>query len=382
MIVFKTFLKVLNKCKMTIIIYTVMLIVFGALNMQTSDNSTSFVASKPDVLIINNDVDEGITKDLIKYITDNSNIVQISDNDEAREDALFYRDVNYIIYIPENFRDDFLNGKNPEIEVKSTGDYQSAFAQMLLERYVKIAKVYVQNIDNEDELIAKVNETISQKAEVEMTSKLDTNSLTKASFYYNFASYSLLAGCVYVICLILSSFRDEKIRKRTVISSMNYKTHNRQLLLSNMLFAVVLWALYVVVSFVMVGDLMFTAHGVVYMVNSLVFMMCALSIAFLIGNLITNKEAINGIVNVVALGSSFLCGAFVPAEWLPDAVLKIAHVLPTYYYINSNDRLKMLEVVNFESLRPIIVNMGVIVCFTALFVVLSNFVARKKRKLG
>lgn len=382
MIVFKTFLKVLNKCKMTIIIYTVMLIVFGALNMQTSDNSTSFVASKPDVLIINNDVDEGITKDLIKYITDNSNIVQISDNDEAREDALFYRDVNYIIYIPENFRDDFLNGKNPEIEVKSTGDYQAAFAQMLLERYVKIAKVYVQNIDNEDELIAKVNKTISQKVEVEMTSKLDTNSLTKASFYYNFASYSLLAGCVYVICLILSSFREEKIRKRTVISSMNYKTHNRRLLLSNMLFAIVLWAFYVIVSFVMVGDLMFTAHGAWYMINSLVFTICALSIAFLIGNLITNKEAINGIVNVVALGSSFLCGAFVPAEWLPDAVLKIAHVLPTYYYINSNDRLKALEVVNFESLRPIIVNMGAIVGFTVLFVVLSNFVARKKRKLG
>lgn len=382
MIVFKTFLKVLNKCKMTIILYTVMLIVFGALNMQTSDNSTSFVASKPDVLIINNDVDEGITKDLIKYITDNSNIVQISDNDEAREDALFYRDVNYIIYIPENFRDDFLNGKNPEIEVKSTGDYQAAFAQMLLERYVKIAKVYVQNIDNEDELIAKVNKTISQKVEVEMTSKLDTNSLTKASFYYNFASYSLLAGCVYVICLILSSFREEKIRKRTVISSMNYKTHNRRLLLSNMLFAIVLWAFYVIVSFVMVGDLMFTAHGAWYMINSLVFTICALSIAFLIGNLITNKEAINGIVNVVALGSSFLCGAFVPAEWLPDAVLKIAHVLPTYYYINSNDRLKALEVVNFESLRPIIVNMGAIVGFTVLFVVLSNFVARKKRKLG
>lgn len=382
MIVFKTFLKVLNKCKMTIILYTVMLIVFGVLNMQTSDSSTNFVASKPDVLIINNDKDEGITKDLIKYITDNSNIIELDDSDEAREDALFYRDVNYIIYIPKDFRDDFLRGKNPEIEVKSTGDYQSAFAQMLLERYIKIAKVYVQSIDDEDELIAKINETISKETEVEMTSKLDTNSLTKASFYYNFASYSLLAGCVYVICLILSSFRDEKIRKRTVISSMNYKTHNRQLLLSNMLFAIVLWVFYVLVSFVLVGDLMFTAHGVVYMVNALVFTICALSIAFLIGNLITNKEAINGIVNVVALGSSFLCGAFVPAEWLPDAVLKTAHVLPTYYYINSNDRLKMLEVVSFESLKPIILNMGIIVIFILGFVALSNIVARKKRKLG
>jgi len=275
MIVFKTFLKVLNKCKMTIILYTVMLIVFGVLNMQTSDSSTNFVASKPDVLIINNDKDEGITKDLIKYITDNSNIIELDDSDEAREDALFYRDVNYIIYIPKDFRDDFLRGKNPEIEVKSTGDYQSAFAQMLLERYIKIAKVYVQSIDDEDELIAKINETISKETEVEMTSKLDTNSLTKASVYYNFASYSLLAGCVYVICLILSSFRDEKIRKRTVISSMNYKTHNRQLLLSNMLFAIVLLVFYVLVSFVLVGDLMLTAHGVVYMVNALVFTICA-----------------------------------------------------------------------------------------------------------
>ena len=68
MTVFKTFLKVLNKCKVPIIMYTVILIAFGGFNMQTSENSTNFVASEPDVLIINQDKEEGVTKNLIEYI--------------------------------------------------------------------------------------------------------------------------------------------------------------------------------------------------------------------------------------------------------------------------------------------------------------------------
>lgn len=42
----------------------------------------NFIATKPDVLIVNYDKDEGITKDFIKYITDNSNIVDIKTDEE------------------------------------------------------------------------------------------------------------------------------------------------------------------------------------------------------------------------------------------------------------------------------------------------------------
>lgn len=80
MIVFKTFLKVLNKCKGPVIMFTVILICFAGFNMKTSDNSTSFVASKPDVLIVSKDEKIGITKNLIEYIESNSNIVDIKDD--------------------------------------------------------------------------------------------------------------------------------------------------------------------------------------------------------------------------------------------------------------------------------------------------------------
>lgn len=382
MTVFKTFWKILNKNKATVIIYTVILLIFGISNMQTSEKSMNFVASKPDVLIINNDEEKGITKDLIKYITDNSNIVDIDNTQEKINDALFYRDVNYVIYIPENYNKDFIEGKNPELEIKSTGDYQASLEEMFISRYINVASMYQKSITNEDELIKKINETLSKQAETEITSKLDTNTISRATFYYNFASYSILACLLLIISLILSSFNEEKIRKRIIVSNTNYKKHNRILLLSNCCYSLILWLLYVIISFVILGDIMTTNTGIIYIINSLALTICATTLSFLIGNLVSNKGAINGIVNVIALGSSFLCGAFVPMEWLPDSVLKIAHILPTYYYISTNEALKTLEELNFETLKPLMTNIVIILGFAAIFIILANIVSKRKRKIG
>lgn len=382
MTVFKTFLKILNKNKFIIILYTMFLIFFGGFNMQTSEHNTNFVASKPDIMIVNYDEEKGITKDLIKYIEENSNVVDLKNNEDAINDALFYRDVNYVIYIPKNYNKDFMDGKNPEIEIKSTGDYQSSFAEMLLSRYIKVANIYQKSINSEEELISKINETLSKKSEVEITSKLDTNILSKATFYYNFANYSIMACLIYVICLILASFKDIKIQKRTIISSTNYKTLNRQLLLSNSLFSIILWMIYVVLSFILVGDIMFSIHGIFYLINSFVFTICATTIALFIGNIVSNKNAISGIVNVIALGSSFLCGAFVPMEWLPEGVIKIAHILPSYYYISNNEILKTLEIINFNTIKPILLNIIIILSFSIIFIILTNIVSKRKQKIG
>ena len=114
-------------------------------------------------------------------------------------------------------------------------------------------------------------------------------------------------------------------------------------------------------------------------INLMIFRDFQKLIAFLIATLVNNKNAINGIVNVVALGTSFLCGAFVPMEWLPSSVINIAHVLPSYWYIKTNELLKTIEVFNFETLKPIFINMIVILLFTILFIVITNIVSKKKR---
>lgn len=382
MTVFKTFFKILRKNLPIVLTYTIILLVFGIFNMSTSEKNINFVASKPDVYIVNNDKNGVITKNLIDYLSLNSNVVDAPISEEKVNDALFYRDANYVIYIPENYSSAFLEGKNPEIRVKGSGDYGATLAEMILTRYIKVANIYQKNITNENELISKINDTLENDVKVNITSKLDTNSLEKASYYYSFASYSILACLLLVISMILSSFNEEKIRKRIIISSTNYKKHNRVLLIANFCYSFVLWLLYVLLSFIIIGKAMFSPYGLLYMLNSFVFTICATTIALLIGNLVTSKGAINGIVNVIALGSSFLCGAFVPMEMLPESILKIAHVLPTYYFIKTNDLLKTLETINYETLNPIIINMLIIVCFSGVFIILSNIVSKKKRKIA
>ncbi len=382
MTVFKTFWKVVKKYKGTVILYTVMLIVFGALNMTTGDNQTNFVDSKPDILIINNDEEIGITKNLIDYIKANSKIKDIKNDEEAINDALFYRDVNYIIYIPQNYRQDVLNGKNPEINIKSTGDYQASLAEMTLKRYIKIQNTYGSKIQDEAELIKSINNNLSKKSEIQITSKLDAKKLQSQAQYFNFATYSIMAIVIFVVSIVLASFHEKTINKRTIISSMNYKKHNKMLLLSSFIYSSAVWIFFSIMGIVLLGETMLTSRGLIYMLNSFVFTFCSLTIALLISTLINNKEAISGIINVIALGSSFLCGAFVPAEWLPDTVLKVAHILPAYWYINSNDLLKTMEIINIENLKPVFINMIVVIGFSIAFIIINNLVSKRKQKVG
>lgn len=380
MTVFKTFFRIVNKLKPTIILYTALLIIFGAVNMKTSDNNINFVNSKPDILIINQDVNKGLTKNLIDYMKKNSNIVKVENNEEKINDSLFYREVSYVIYIPKDYRKNVLLGKNPKLDIKKTDEYDAHLSEMMLKRYIKLQNIYNKEAGSEDELITLINDNINDDVNVKITSKVDTSKTYNIAYYFNFASYSILAIIIYIICLVLCSFKEESISKRINISSINYKSHNNKILLASIVFSSIVWLLFVIIGVIVVGDIMFSIRGLISIINSFIFTFCALTLSILISSITNNKNAISGIVNVIALGSAFLCGAFVPAEYLPSSVLNFAHILPAYYYINSNDLLKNIDVINISSMHPIIINMIIIIMFSILFIILNNIVTRKKRK--
>ena len=380
MTVFKKFFRIVNKLKHTIILYTALLIIFGAVNMKTSDNNINFVNSKPDILIINQDVNKGLTKNLIDYMKKNSNIVKVENNEEKINDALFYREVSYVIYIQKDYRKNVLLGKNPKLDIKKTDEYDAHLSEMMLKRYIKLQNIYNKEAGSEDELITLINDNINDDVNIKITSKVDTSKTYNIAYYFNFASYSILAIIIYIVCLVLCSFKEESISKRINISSINYKSHNNKILLASIVFSSIVWLLFVIIGVTIVGDIMFSIRGLISIINSFIFTFCALTLSILISSITNNKNAISGIVNVIALGSAFLCGAFVPAEYLPSSVLNFAHILPAYYYINSNDLLKNIDVINISSMHPIIINMVIIIIFSILFIILNNIVTRKKRK--
>ena len=380
MTVFKTFWKIVNKYKGTIILYTVMLISFGGINLASNDTTTTFTSTLPNIAIVNNDQNSVLTNNLISYLSENSKVVDIENDEEKINDALFYRDVSYVVYIPKNYTNDVLKGMNPTINIKSTNDYTSSLEEMMLTDYLNLQNTYLKLTTDQAKLTNYINDTLKDKSEVVLTSKVDTKSLSKVSRYFNFASYSILAVVIFIITLVLTSFKEKTVNKRIVVSSMNYKKHSGLILKSSLLYALIVWVLFSLLAIILLGKSLLNIRGLLLSLNTLVFTLQALTFALLISSLVNNKDAIGGIVNVVALGSAFLCGAFIPSMYLPEKVVSISHIFPAYYYNNSNDLVTSLEVINLTTLKPFITNIVMMLVFMLVFIVLNNLVIKNKRK--
>ena len=380
MTVFSTFFKVLKSQIGIIILYTVLLLGFGGLNVKTNESNINYVADKPDIVIVNKDESGELSKNLVKYL---EKFTTVKDLDETNlDDALFYRQVNVIIYIPENYSRDIENKQKVNIDINTTGDYESSLASMILNRYLSVQDTYVLLFDDEASIIENINNTLDKEIKTEVLSKKDEVSTSRITNYYNFASYAIVAGILLVLGNILSSFNQINVKKRSIVSSTSYIKQNKYLLLSSSIYAILLWIFYVIVSIILCKGDILNEMFIFYIINSFIFTIVALTLAIFLSNLINNKNALSGLVNVIAVGSSFLCGVFVPARWLPKSVLDVAHILPPYWYVNTNDILAEMEVINFENLKPVITNEVVLICFIILFIILNLIVTKKKQSIN
>lgn len=383
MTVSKAFWKIALKNIGTIITYTVILIMFGTMNISSGSTTTSYEAKKPSIVIFNHDEKVGVTKNFIEYLEKNAKIKDGYEDDDRLKDALFYEEVMLVVEIPDNFHQDIALGKNPEIKTRSSAGYAAELAKVVVNRYLTVAQAYAAINLSEEDLVSKIDGALEASTEVDVDSEVDTSKYSKPTRYFSFANYTILACVITIICLIMSSFNRLEIRKRNLVSRIELKKMNLILLRNCCIYAFAAWIFYVLLGFIVLGfDTIWNLHGLLYAANALVFTACATTIAYLISRVVFNSGAINGIMNVVALGSSFLCGAFVPAEYLPESVLAIAHIMPSYYYIDANNKIMEMQNTSFETIWPILLNMIIVFGFCVLFVIVANIISKKKQKIA
>ena len=378
MTIFKTYWKIVKKNIGIIILYTVMLLVFGTMNLKANKNSFEFISSKPDIIIVNNS--SGIiTDNLISYLKTNANVKNIT-NENDIDDAVFFRDANYVIYIPKEFENKIENGKEFNIDIKTNNSYDSYIASELLNRYLDVFSKYMNLYNDKILAIQKLDNTLNKKASVVIENKTNLNS--KTSLFYNFSSYSIMAIVIYIICLVLSSFNDEKISKRTNVSGMNYKTFNNYLYISSFTFTFIIFIVYLILSFLILKSSILNINGILYSLNMFIFFIVSFTMAILISNLVKSKGAISGVVNVISLGSAFLCGAFIPVKYMPSFALKIAHIFPTFYFIDNNEYIASIQNFDKASYEFVLKNFIIMIVFIIFFLILNTLVTRFKRKVN
>lgn len=125
-----------------VILYTALLLLFGGINSKSGDTASQFTADKPEIVIVNQDENVGITKNFTDYIAAHSELKELK-SEEDIDDAIFYRQVAFVIYIPQGYRQAVLNGETPELRYKSCQSADASFAQMMVESYLAIQQNYV-----------------------------------------------------------------------------------------------------------------------------------------------------------------------------------------------------------------------------------------------
>lgn len=375
MTVFKTYFKIVKAYLPIMLTFTIIFTFFAVFTTRNTKPSGNFTSAKSNVMVVNHD-DSNMTAHFMKYIQKNAKIVETKKTEEARKDELFFRKIDEIIEIPEGFGEQLLKGEMPKIKTQKVPDSTNGiYTELLFEQYLKTVNIYVKLNMSEKEIIQNIDNTFQKQANVELLKK-EQNHIEGTKFFYSFSSYVFLAVLLMIIGMVMSSFKQKQIRNRNYVSAYHYRKMNRELFLGNATFTLAIWILYQIIACVLYPDTMFTMYGVLFMLNSFVFCFVALALAFLIGSFVKNREAQNGIANVVALGSSFICGAFVPQQYLGAQVIQVSKLLPSYWFIKSNELIASLSHFQFSDMLPILQNCLILIGFGLAFFFLTNFVTR------
>ena len=153
---------------------------------------------------------------------------------------------------------------------------------------------------------------------------------------------------------------------RNAVSPMTRARMNLELILGHISTGLIVWALYIFLFVILYKYDFSAAHINLMMVNALIFTISAGTMAVFISSLISNENTISGIMQVVSLGSSFLCGAFVPQALLSKTALTLGKIFPSYYYIKNNEMV--LENPNFGTILP---NIGMMLTFSLVSILIS-----------
>ncbi|MGE4508597.1 MAG: ABC transporter permease, partial [Eubacteriaceae bacterium] len=384
--VYKTFFKIILKNRMQLGIY---LIVFTVLTLiftvsYTSPTSTDFLESKINIALINEDTDSVFMQGFISYLTDYANIVDLPDDPQSLQDALYFREVEYVLRIPAGFTDSFLNNQTTNLEKTIVPNSTSAtFMDLRINQYLNTAQTYLNygNVVSQYELVSSLQNDFSNSSSVTLNSHTDeSDSAEKMAYYYNFMAYSLFAILILGVCAVMLVFNDSDIKKRNFASPLKTLNYNSQLVLGSLSFAVLAWLLMVALSFIINSDFMFSEKGLLLILNSFVFTMSALSISFFISNLVKSRSAMSAVANVFALGTSFISGVFVEQVYLGDTVLSIASFTPTYWYVKANNAITSASSLSGSTLTDILTWIALVLGF-GIAILGVTLVLLKNRKV-
>ena len=385
--VFKGFFIVLRQNLYLVLLYLgIFLGIFLAFQAANQGKDpVSFTPERLQVAVIDRD-GSSLSKGLSEYLGNYQDLVDIEDDPAVIQEELFYRNVYYVVIIPENFgTQGFENHESLETRAVP-GSIQSYYVQQQINGYFNGIRVLEEGGFSREEAVERVLETTGVSAEVVLEDQSGYGGEWPGFAYmFRYLPYVMLAVCSYCMSYMLLEFRRKEIRQRMQCTPISTQVQNLQLLFGFLLMGTVFWAVCVLVTAGVSRAAFFKdSNKAYYLLNSFLLMLVSLAVAFFIGSIVKNgksaQAAVNGLVNVISLGMCFLCGVFVSLDLMDETVRKAARFLPVYWYEVNNTLLAEHTSLNAAQMQQLLEGYGLLVLFAAALVGAGMVISKMREK--
>ncbi len=380
MTVFKGYMKILKKNTGLVVMYLV--IFFSvALALQAAagkEGSDSYQSKSIEIGIVDAD-GQALAEGLREYLGKIHHITILKNDREVLQENLFYRNVEYIVQIPENFTQScILDGESLKV-TKVPGSYSSYYVDQQINSYINMARTYLAAGFSPEETVDAIKDEKHTQVQT-ITGSGENVEIPGYLYYFRYLPYLFLGVFCYVTGYILMAFRQEDVQRRMEASAVSVKRQSMEGLMAMGVMGIVLWGIGIVGAELMYGREFFNSRTLgYYFLNSLLMMIVALSLSYLMGMFVKNSNMLSGMANVISLGMCFLCGVFVPMSVMDKKVLKVSQFLPVYWYEQVNELLGEYTVLTDKAAEQIHMAMGIEGLFIIVFVCLALTAAKYKK---
>lgn len=355
--VFKVYIKICKSKASVILIY--MLIFAGVLFMlshESANETKTFTETKIRTAFINNDNESLLSQGLYEYLGSYCEFVEVPK--ERISDALFIREVEYVIEIDDGFEKNFLNGNETLVKRQSIPDsFASVAVNGAINNYLNTAAVLKRYIPFDDisEMVEVLQSNMALEGNVSLFGTMQSEKDGYYESYFNYLSYIIVACFILIIGTIMATFQKLPIRRRNLVSPISIKNLNLKLLFSNAVFTTLFLFIFLVFGVITSHNYAINQHFIFYALNAFAFSIVVLALSYLLGMMLKNIKSLTLVSTVVSLGFAFLGGVFVPLEMLSGSAVMVSRFIPSYWYVLANNAISKLSNFNWENVSEVLV---------------------------
>lgn len=375
MTVYKYFLKLTNRYKIYGIIYLVIFMGMALLQISKIDERKHFedVPVKMMIKDESNGTNE-IINQLIQTLQKKHEVQKTTQSDTSMKEAIYAGDVDAGLWIPIDAQSK-LEKEQEVVEMEISNSLSGHLIREYVNSYLRYAIALKKEGNFNPEKIEKI---MDQEVTVTLLSKEEavSSQYSKEKLGENYFTYSpfiYFSVFIYLFGTIFSKMKGKEVAKRIAIAMKD----EHRVMLEQFLAGLTIVGLIVGINLLFVGilapEFYASSQASKILLLSTASAISAYALSFLCAVVIgENQYAYSAASTIFGMGLGFLSGIFVPLELVSSYGVNIAKFFPVYY-VTSTASNSSTEFSSYAF------NLGMIVLFTVLYIVMAFSVQRIRR---